>query len=86
MNKIYLHTNNLQKQLKGLKREMEAIRDRRRELMFRLNEAGFSAERIGEVYGCSRQYVEQEISKYKETLDANSPAEARRTESAKVTA
>ncbi len=67
MNKIYLHTNNLENQLSSVKAEQEQIRERRAELMYRLHKAGMKTVRIASIYGCSRQFVQQEISKYLET-------------------
>lgn len=56
--------NKLERQLSGLKEEQESIRLRRRELMFRLKQAGFTLERIGGIYGCSKQFVVREIGQY----------------------
>lgn len=66
MNKIYLQPNKATKRLAAIKDETENLRLLRRELMARLSVIGFSNAKIAEIYGCSRQYVEQEISAYNE--------------------
>lgn len=64
MNNVYLHKNNPAKELGNLKSEQERLRWKRGELMTRLREAGFGLDEIGEIYGCSRQYVEQTIKEH----------------------
>lgn len=66
MNKSTMHTRKLERQLSSLKDEAESLPLRRRELMFRLREAGFTYQKIADIYMCRRQYVEQEVSAYRE--------------------
>jgi len=46
------------------KQQDEELRQKRSELMYRFYVSGMSQQRIAEIYGCSRQFVQQEISKY----------------------
>lgn len=59
-------TNTLQEELKETKRQMRLIRRKRQEIMYRLANAGFTHQMIGDIYGCERQYVTQEIAAYRE--------------------
>ena len=57
--------NEAVKALESNKDDIERIRKARAELMQRLyNKYGYSYARIGEIYGCSRQYVKAEIERY----------------------
>ena len=63
-----------EKKLAQLKAEQERVNAdiarRRREIMFRLwsNGAGLSQTKIASIYGCERQYVQQEIEAYEESM------------------
>lgn len=47
------------------KAQDKELRRRRAELMYRLHvNGGLNHRRIAEIYGCKRQFVQQEISKY----------------------
>lgn len=49
--------------LAGWKAEDEELHRKRTELFVRLRDAGFTLEHIAQIYGCTRQYVQQEIEK-----------------------
>lgn len=64
MNKSFMHTNKLARQLGKWKEEQELLRWKRAELMTRLREAGFTFDDIASIYGCARQYVEQIVKEH----------------------
>lgn len=46
------------------KRLDEELRQKRAELMYRLYSRGMNQQRIANIYGCKRQFVQQELKKY----------------------
>ena len=56
-----MYTKQAEKKLKALKYSAREIRISRATIMRDLNGDGMSMERIGEIYGCTWQYVQQEI-------------------------
>lgn len=68
MNKQTLQLNKDEIRLATIKEQIDMLRMNRRELMYRLNNSGMSHVKIAAIYGCTRQYVQQEIETYSQDV------------------
>ncbi len=57
-------TNKLETELQQWKAKDAAHRARRAEMMYLLNTEGKSMPQISKIYGCRRQFVQQEIKRH----------------------